>query len=554
MRRPWTGERGPWAAPRQISLEGLALLASLFFALACNTLFLRGMLAGYDLTQPASWLLAVSLVIGLAAVHFILLGLVLTRWLAKPLLSLLLVVTAFAVHYMSRYNVYLDTSMLRNVLATDPREVRDLLTWSLLPSFLLWAVLPLLLLHRLQIRQRSWGRAIGWRLGSLVLAVLTLLGVIFLNYQDLASSMRNNRELRFLVTPANYIYSLGQLARSEARAAQLPRQVIGGDAVSGPTWAATAGKPVVLVMVLGETVRAANWGLSGYARQTTPELAATPGIINFADVSSCGTNTETSLPCLFSPWGRRQYDEARIRSSESVLDVAARAGFRVVWVDNQSGCKGVCDGVEFLRPDPVRSPNLCAGGECFDGALLTRLQHVVDETPGNLLIVLHQMGNHGPAYFKRAPDDFKPFQPACADPDLPRCSQESIVNAYDNAIRYTDHVLASMLTYLRSHRAHETGLLYVSDHGESLGERGLYLHGIPYSIAPDDQTKVPMLMWLSDGLAGRLALDAACLRQRAAQPAHHDHVFHSLLGLLDIRTTLYEPAMDLTAACRPAGR
>ncbi len=554
MGRPWMGGRTGETAGRGISLEGLALLASLFFALACNSLFMRGMLAGYDLAQPATWGLAVSLLVGLAAIHFCLLGLVLTRWLAKPLLAVLIVATAFAVHYMNRYNVYLDTSMLRNVLATDPREVRDLLTWSLLPSLLFWAVLPLFALFRLRLKTRTWGKALAWRLGSLLLAVGVLAAAIFLNFQDLASAMRNNRELRFLVTPANYIYSLGQLARSEAKAAQQPRQVIGGDAQAGPAWAATAGKPVVMVMVLGETVRAANWGLSGYSRQTTPELAKQPGLINFAAVSSCGTNTETSLPCLFSPWGRRQYDEARIRGSQSLLDVVARAGFRVVWVDNQSGCKGVCDGVESLRPDPARSPQLCAGGECFDGALLTSLQNIVEATPGNLLIVLHQMGNHGPAYFKRAPEDFKPFQPACADPDLPRCSAESIVNAYDNAIYYTDHVLAGILGYLRTHPAHESGFVYVSDHGESLGERGIYLHGLPYSIAPDDQTQVPLTMWLSDGLAGRLQLDAACLRQRATQPAHHDHLFHSLLGLLDVRTALYEPAMDLTAACRPGQR
>src|SRR5574343_754541 len=425
-----------------VSIEAVTLLVCVFFALFCNRLFLSGMLGGYDMAQPASWLLGGSLLVGLAAAHFVLLSPFMTRWTTKPLLALLLVTTAFTVHFMTRYKVYLDTSMLRNVLATDVREARDLMTWSLIPQLLLYAGIPLFLLSRLRLKQRTVGRAILVRLGSIALALAVLGGSIFLNFQDMASLMRNNREFRFLVTPANYLYSLVQVTRSQAQAVEAVREPVGTDAQPGPSWQARS-KPVVMVMVLGETVRASNWVLSGYARQTTPELAAEAGIINFADVSSCGTDTETSLPCIFSPWGRRAYDETRIRNSESVLDVVARAGFRVVWVDNQSGCKGVCNGVESLRPDPAKSPAQCASGKCFDGALVDTLQQLVSETPGNLMIVLHQMGNHGPAYLKRYPDAFKKFTPACEDPDLPKCSNESIVNAYDNAIRYTDHVVRS---------------------------------------------------------------------------------------------------------------
>lgn len=532
-----------------LSIESVLLLASLFFALFCNTMFLSGMLAGYDMAQPDSWLLGASLLVVLVALHFALLGLVATRWTTKPLLALLFVATAFAVHFMSRYKVYLDTAMLRNVMATDVREARDLMTWSLIPQLLLYAAIPLWLLSRIRLQQRTFGRAVLVRAGALLLALLAAGGAIFANFQDIASLMRNNRELRFLVTPANYIYSLSQVARSQAKEADRPREAVGADATPGAAWAERR-KPVVMVMVLGETARAANWGLSGYARQTTPELAAEEGIVNFADVTSCGTDTETSLPCIFSPWGRRAYDETRIRRSESVLDVVARAGFRVVWVDNQSGCKGVCDGVESIRPDPLKSPAACAGGECQDGALVDSLKQLIGETPGNLLIVLHQMGNHGPAYFKRYPDAFKHFTPACEDPDLPKCSNESIVNAYDNAIRYTDHVVASLVRTLRDHAAHDSALLYVSDHGESLGEKGLFLHGVPYKIAPDVQTKVPMVMWFSAGFPASFALDGGCIGKVAATPLSHDHVFHTLLGLLDVKTSAYAREMDFSAGCR----
>ena len=532
-----------------LSIEGVLLIASLFFALFCNGLFLSGMLAGYDMAQPGSWLLGASLLIVLVAVHFVLLGVVATRWTTKPLLALLFVATAFAVHFMTRYKVYLDTAMLRNVLATDVREARDLMTWSLIPQLLLFAGIPLWVLSRIRLQQRTVGRALLVRAGTLALALVVAGGAVFANFQDLASLMRNNRELRFLVTPANYLYSLTQVARSQAQEADKVREPVGADAVPGPSWSGRQ-KPVVMVMVLGETARAANWGLSGYARQTTPELAAEAGIINFADVTSCGTDTETSLPCIFSPWGRRDYQETRIRSSESVLDVVARAGFRVVWVDNQSGCKGVCNGVESIRPDPAKSPALCAGGECQDGALVDTLKQLVGETPGNLMIVLHQMGNHGPAYFKRYPDEFKQFTPACEDPDLPKCTGDSIVNAYDNAIRYTDHVVAALVRTLREHTGHDSALLYVSDHGESLGEKGLFLHGVPYKIAPDVQTKVPMVMWFSSGFPASFALDDGCIGQVAATPLSHDNIFHTLLGLLDVKTSVYAREMDFSAKCR----
>ena len=554
MRRPWESIKSAGqrllSGQLVVSSEVLALVTSLFFALFCNHLLWRGALAGHDLNQPGSWLFAGALLVILVALNFLLLSLVLTRWSAKPLLAVLLLATASAVHYMSRYNVYLDPSMLRNMLATDLHEAGDLLTPSLFGDLLLFAGIPLLLLSRLRVQQRPLPRAILVRAGSLVLAVLALAGGIGMNFQELASLMRNNKELRYLVTPANYIYSLARATSTNAQASLAVRAPIGSDAVPGAGWQARS-KPVVMVMVLGETARAANWGLSGYSRQTTPELAA-EGVINFASVSSCGTNTETSVPCIFSPWGRRQYDEARIRGSESLLDVVARAGFRVVWIDNQSGCKGVCAGVESLRPDPVATPELCPNGECLDGALVAAMDKVIAETPGNLLIVLHQMGNHGPAYFKRYPADGKAYEPACEDADLARCPVDAIVNAYDNALRYTDRVLAQAVRSLRKHEAHDVAMLYVSDHGESLGENGLFLHGIPYSIAPDTQTRVPMVMWFSPGFTRNFAVDPGCIGEQAKTPLSHDHLFHSLLGLLDLQTAIYEAKMDFSAKCHHA--
>ena len=532
-----------------LRVETLALLAGLFFTLCSNGLFWRAAFTERDFSVAGDWLFAAGLFVTLTALHFLILSVLFNRWTAKPLLAVILVATAFASYYMASYTVFLDPSMLRNVLRTDVKEAGELFSLGMLPHLLLYAALPLLLLSRVRVVRDAWRPALLRRALSLVLGVLLLAGALVAIFQDMAPLMRNNKEVRYLITPANYLYSLARVLGSDASAATRERQKIGLDATLAPSWQARK-KPALFVVVVGETARAANWGLSGYARQTTPQLAERE-VINFAQVTACGTNTEVSLPCMFSLYGRRNYDEDKIRGSESLLNVLDRAGLRVLWRDNQSGCKGVCTGVETHKLDNAKLPELCDGERCFDEILTHDLDQVLADRQGNLVIVLHQLGNHGPAYYKRYPDAFRRYGPVCETPDLAKCEREAVVNAYDNAILYTDHVLAKTIDFLKAKSAtYDTAMLYVSDHGESLGENGLYLHGVPYSIAPKVQVEVPMSLWLSPGYAASFGIDADCLRQRATQPATHDNLFHSLLGMLDVRTSIYDANLDVAAQCR----
>ncbi|MBL8308024.1 MAG: phosphoethanolamine--lipid A transferase, partial [Rubrivivax sp.] len=531
------------------TVEQLMLATSLFWALSANRLFLDAALRGREFSAPGTWGFALALLVMMTAVHFFLLSLVCTRHTAKPVIGVLLVGTAFATHFMQSFNVYLDPSMLRNVMRTDVAEARELFAWRMLPHLALYAVLPLVLLWRVRIVPRaSWWRALAVRLGSVLAALGLLVGALMLIFQPFASLMRNHKEVRYLATPANYLYSIGAVLAANAKGAAKPRQPIGLDARPGPLMAART-KPLLLVLVVGETARAANWGLNGYTRQTTPELAelakAEP-LVSFAEVTSCGTNTEVSLPCMFAPVGRRDYDESTIRGSESLLHVLARAGVGVAWRDNQSGCKGVCDGLPQEDVMSLNPPGLCQEGRCMDEGLLAgldaRLQALAGK-PGTQLLVLHMLGNHGPSYFRRYPPAFARFTPACEFDDLQKCSRDQIVNAYDNALLYTDHVLASLVAKLKAASGSlDSALLFVSDHGESLGENNLYLHGLPYAIAPDLQKRVPMLMWFSAGAPQAMRLDVACLQRRAKEPAMHDHLFHTLLAALDVQTSLYESA------------
>jgi lipid A ethanolaminephosphotransferase len=464
------------------------------------------------------------------------------------------VLSALTAHAMQRYGIYFNSDMLRNVLNTDPAEASELLTWGLLASPFLLAGPGLVLLARVRLTPQRLLRALTVRLGWLALSAVLAAACALLAFQDLSSLMRNHRELRHLITPGNLVIASATVVR-DAQRAMVPYRQIGTDAAMAPR--RPDALPRLVVLVVGETVRAQNWGLNGYARQTTPQLARTQAI-NFSDVSACGTSTEVSLPCMFSYEGRPGYDKARLSRSESLLHVIERAGIRTQWLDNQSGCKGVCAGLAFHSMQDRPASQACDNGHCPDAILLDALRDAIDRgnadvsataSPGDQFIVLHQIGNHGPAYYERIEERFRQFTPTCESSDLGDCQRAQIVNSYDNAILATDDMLARAISLLAAHEDRETALIYLSDHGESLGENNLYLHGLPYAIAPDTQTKVPMLVWLSPQMAASRGVDLACLRARASAPASHDNLFHSILGLLQISTAVHDSDLDLFAGC-----
>jgi len=515
--------------------------------LAGNGPFWHAALASRPWAEPGTWLFAGAVFVALCAFYFAVVALFSNRHTVRPLLTLLLLVSAGASFYMERYAIYLDRAMMRNVLATNYKEASELLGWGLIGHLLVLGVAPSALLWWPRLKHRTFRRAAAvrtaWVAGALILGVCSLLLV----FADVASLVRNRKEVRHLITPGNVVASLlgntfGRVQRTGAKV------VVGGDA-KAPSLAPGA-RPTLFVLVVGETARAQNFSLNGYARLTNPQLAKRD-VINFPDATACGTSTEVSLPCMFSPYGRVHYDEDKILSSESVLHVLARAGVNVLWRDNQSGCKGVCEGLPVDQLDQSPVPGLCESGQCFDEILLEGMDRVLRDRHGNLLVVMHQLGSHGPAYFKRYPAAMKQFTPACETEDLHQCDAADIVNGYDNTLLYTDFFLGRVIDFLaKAQETHDTAMLYVSDHGESLGEGGLFLHGMPYAIAPDVQTRVPFIMWMSPAFKTARHIDEACLRAHAGQPVSHDNLFHSLLGVFDTRTGVYDRTLDIFAGCR----
>ena len=497
---------------------------------------------GRDWLQPSSWVFLLCCFTTLLALHFVLLAPLAFRWVVRPLLTLVVVASAAAAWYMHTYAVMLDPTMIQNVLRTDSREARDLLNVDMIVWVLAWSAPAVAFTWLVKLRPVAPLRALLIRGASVLAACLVAVLAFVVISRDLTSFMRNEREARYLITPGNMLYGLAVQSAHRVEDVHVARVPVGTDAHFVP---AAYHEPLrVLVLVVGETARAANFSLLGYPRETNPQLAKA-GVTAFTNVTSCGTSTEVSVPCMFSPYGRANYDERRIRNSEGLLNVLARAGYAVKWLDNQSGCKGVCKGAG------IQFEKLCTGDQCDDAVLAQRLAEELPKVESNTVFVLHMMGNHGPAYFRRYPAAFRRFLPDCATAELRDCSREQVVNAYDNAILYTDHVLADMIgTLAQDPRRLDSAMIYVSDHGESLGEHGLYLHGIPYAIAPEYQTHVPMLVWLSRPMTASGDVDLACVRGKSHVAFSHDNLFHSVLGLMDVQTSAYHASSDIFDGCR----
>jgi lipid A ethanolaminephosphotransferase len=466
---------------------------------------------------------------------------------ARYVLAALLVVSAAAAWFMNRYGILLDQGMIENLFATDRAEALELVGVGLAGHVVLYGLLPAAVVWRMLPRRQSLWDLVLEKSALAAASLLIMAVAVGPFFKDYASMVRNHREIRYLLTPVNYLGSLYSWA-ADLSARPEGVEPVGEDASRGAHWA-TVHRPVVAVLVVGETARADSFSLNGYGRPTNPRLARLD-LVYFENVSACGTATAVSLPCMFSDLPRANYSKAAARGREGLLDVVEHAGIRTVWLDNNAGCKGVCGRADTWTTAGLDIDGLCEDGECFDDILLRQLDDALAQAREDLLIVLHMNGSHGPAYFRRYPDAFRRFTPDCRSDELTDCSREEIVNSYDNTIYYTDWFLAQVIARLDRPSGHfDTALLYVSDHGESLGEYGLYLHGTPYLLAPGGQTHVPMMVWLSSAYRRDFGVETSCLRERRRAPLSHDNVFHSVLGMLDISTSAHNAELDLFGAC-----
>ncbi|WP_337879371.1 phosphoethanolamine--lipid A transferase [Rheinheimera sp.] len=469
----------------------------------------------------------------------------------KPVVLLLFLTGAAAAYFQHSFGVVLDKGMLQNALETDSAEASGLLSLDLIWHLAQWMAFPVLLSVVARIQVQTWRQQMLHSVAATAVVLLSIVALGATQFSELAPFFRNYRDVKHLALPVSPIVAASSLMAKQLKAA-VPASftVLGQDAVRTPL--AAGQKPRLLVLVLGETARADHFALNGYPRNTTPLLNQLP-VYSFATVSSCGTATAHSVPCMFSVQNRDNYDEAVAKNSSNVLDILAATGVDASWLDNNSGCKGVCDRLPsellFERPDPR-----CTDGQCLDSVLLDAFRQALSQrlqaAHTDRIIVLHQLGSHGPEYFRRSADADKHFLPECTDKQIQLCAPEHIVNAYDNSIVATDQLLASVIAELGQHTDYDSAMLYLSDHGESLGENGVYLHGLPYWMAPEAQTHIPMIWWMSADEADAARLDKGCLKQQQQQPLSQDYLFHTLLGFFNLSTSLYQPKLDFLEPCR----
>lgn len=521
-----------------------ALVATYLMAL-CNATFWGHLFRIFDGRTVTALVFAGAV----WALMLLVISLLAVRKLQKPVLVALLITAGVTSYYVDVLGVVVDRDMIQNAMTTTFAESKHLITVHFLGHVALYGVLPALLVLWVRIRRAAVGRAlVGYGLVTALSAAL-LVGLLFTNLKAYSTVLRADKELMGSVQPLAPMGGALRYARMMFKSTQIVVQPTGRDAGTGP-YLAKADKPVLMVIVAGETGRAQNWSLGGYGRDTNPELAKRD-IVYYPNATSCGTATATSLPCMFSPLTRDQYSYEGGLGNEDLLDVLMHAGFEVEWWDNNTGDKNVGDRL------PVRPRMMTAADgaefcfpECIDGVFLKSLQEKADTITENTVIVLHQIGSHGPSYWLRYPTDREIFSPACKTPELTDCSSEEIVNAYDNTIAYTDWFLAQVIDVLDASDRVIPAMYYVSDHGESLGEGGLYLHGTPYFMAPEYQTRVPMVIWMSERFRDSLSVDADCLKAAAAQPVSHDNMFSTVLGMVDVTTTAKDDALDLAGSCR----
>ncbi len=504
----------------------------IFIMMTGNAALFNGILKIYPLTlSNIPFLISLTLFFTLITGIFFLLicqGKA-TRWL----LACFLMITSLTAYYMDHYGVIIDTVMIDNLFQTNKNEAAGLITQSFVLNLILFGIIPALLIFKMTPKNspsrhefKTKLKLIGWAACSIILVVLPFTA-------DYTSFIREHKIVRFYANPTYAVYSAFKYAIQESKHStqHLPLTKIANDAILKEP----ADRPKELILlVIGETARADRFSLNGYKRNTNPALSE-EDIVSFRNVTACGTSTGVSVPCMFSALGHAHYDKEKALAQENVLDILKRNGVEILWRDNNSDSKGVATRVQY---EDFKSPTLnqVCDTECRDSGMLIGLDTFIAEHRNkDILIVLHQMGNHGPEYYRRYPKEFERFKPACQTGELRDCTKEEIDNAYDNAILYTDYFLAQVIHFLKKYEdSHETAMLYLSDHGESLGEHGIYLHAAPYLIAPKEQTRVPAIVWFGK----QFEYKTGDVKPLIDYPLSHDHLFCSLLWGFEINTAI----------------
>lgn len=527
----------------QIGSITLCVLVAVYVLLLLNHTFWRKtgeILAG----QPGAFAV---FIIAISAAFVALLVTFSVKYLIKPFLIVFICWAASSAWFMDQFGVIIDDDMIRNAVETNTAEAGHLITAGFLTHLAVYALLPSLLICFVKVGHHPFFKKFRNNVAVIIPALLIFALGAYSYAGVYTYAKRQNRDWLETMNPvfpiANAIHFL-QKATEEKHIAVQP---YGRDAKVADAATARDRKPRVTIIVVGETARAANFQLGGYEKPTNPELSKRD-IFYFPHTTSCGTATAISVPCMFSALQHSGYDHKKALAQENLMDVLVHAGIRAEWWDNNTGDKGVADRIRYKELFTSKDERFCHNGECWDDILLDKFDEWLSSVKEDSVLVMHQLGSHGPAYYARYPDAFRRFQPDCRSSEFSKCHREEIINAYDNSILYTDHILSTVIDKLTAQQDHiSPTMIYMSDHGESLGEKGLFLHGAPWLVAPEQQTHIPFVLWL--GQDARANIDSNCLKQTEQQPVSHDNLFHTVLGMMNVETKVRNPSLDIYSSC-----
>lgn len=530
---------------QRVTANKLILILSCYFVICFNLTFLFKTYDAVLLLDNYNLLFLLSIPVLLLNILLIFFSVFSVKYLLKPALIVFTFISALMTYATFTYGIVFDYGMIENTVETSSSEAFSYLNVNAFLIVAALSVLPIMYLYKVELTFSPLRTELIQRLKLLSLSTLSFLIIAFFFYGDYASVGRNNRTLTSYITPLKSVVSGYKFIRNNYFNEPVTFTVL--DNSPKLLTDNEEGKRVIL-MVVGETARAESFSLNGYDKPTN-QFTRVHNPISFKNMSSCGTATAVSVPCMFSVLGRNDYQKQIANNQQNLLDIVKLANVDVLWLDNNEGCKGTCNRVTTINMDKSETHNLCDGDYCFDEVLLSplkdKLNHLTHQTT---LIVLHLIGSHGPTYYRRYPETFSKFLPDCQRSDIQNCTQEQIINTYDNTIAYSDYVLSKMieeLSLLEQDSTIDTSMLYVSDHGESLGEKGLFLHGFPYAFAPTQQTHIPMLFWSNN----QNKTDQNCLSNIANNAFTHDNVFHSILGLTKVKSITYKPSLDIFNQC-----
>ncbi|OCL84282.1 Phosphoethanolamine transferase EptA [Arcobacter porcinus] len=532
----------------KLSTSKLIILSSIFLSSFYNFKFFKDIIKVYGF-EGLNSIYFISTIILLTTLITLFLAIFSSRFTTKPLLIVLFTVSAFAAYFMDSYNIVIDSEMIRNSMQTDLKESMDLFSFKLVLYIIFLAIIPSYFVYKIKIDYKSFKKEIVSKLKTIILSILLIVIILFSFSKFYTSFARENKPLRYSANPIYWIYSIANYLDKTFDTMPKEMNEVGLDSkVVEPPFEPKE----LIILVVGEAARADKFSLNGYNKETNP-LLKQEEVISFPNMYSCGTSTAHSVPCMFSIYPREQYSYKKGVSTQNVLDVLKNTqDISILWRDNNSDSKGVALRIDYEDFQTPKTNTIC-DDECRDEGMLVGLDDYIKKNDGrDILIVLHQMGSHGPAYYKRYPKEFEKFTPVCKTNQLENCTKEEINNAYDNTILYTDYFLSKSINFLKKYsQTHETALIYMADHGESLGENGIYLHGVPYAIAPKEQKNVASLIWIGDG-AIEHEYDKQKLKSYKDNTFSQDNLFHTILGIFEVETEVYNKDLDILNDARKA--